>query len=80
MEPLQDRTAGIPALAALTTFADRAAVALHADDRVRALWLTGSLAAGTADPQSDVDLRVRICPPIAGLTGIRSNSCLLRMQ
>jgi hypothetical protein len=62
MEPFQARTAGIPPLDALTTFADGAAVALQADDRVRALWLTGSLAAGTADPQSDVDLRAAVRP------------------
>jgi hypothetical protein len=48
---------GAPGIARLTTFAEQAVVILRADERIRALWLTGSLAAGTADPQSDVDLR-----------------------
>jgi hypothetical protein len=46
--------------AALLAFMTRAADALRADDRVRALWLTGSLAAGTGDAWSDVDLRAAI--------------------
>ena len=41
----------------LTTFAEQAAMILCEDARVRILWLTGSLATGTADAQSDVDLR-----------------------
>lgn len=50
----------MPELAALTAFAERAAAILHNDERVRILWLTGSLAAGTADAQSDVDLRAAV--------------------
>ncbi|HEY7355765.1 MAG TPA: hypothetical protein VH590_04830, partial [Ktedonobacterales bacterium] len=49
-------------LAALTAFAERAAALLRDDERVRILWLTGSLAAGTADAQSDVDLRAAVRP------------------
>lgn len=47
-------------IAILLTFVERASDALHQDERVRALWLTGSLAAGTADAQSDVDLRAAV--------------------
>jgi hypothetical protein len=43
-------------------FAEHAAAILRADERVRILWLTGSLAAGTADAQSDVDLRAAVRP------------------
>ncbi|HEY7349564.1 MAG TPA: hypothetical protein VH599_14710 [Ktedonobacterales bacterium] len=50
----------MPHTDALTAFAERAADSLRADERVRALWLTGSLAAGTADAQSDVDLRAAV--------------------
>lgn len=39
---------------------DRAAARLHADDRVRALWLGGSLGRGTADRASDLDLLVAV--------------------
>lgn len=39
---------------------ESAAVCLRADERVRALWLTGSLANGTGDGESDVDLRAAI--------------------
>ena len=46
--------------AKLTTFAEQAAVILRKDERIRILWLTGSLAKGTADAQSDVDLRVAV--------------------
>lgn len=46
--------------ARLTAFAEQAAVVLRRDDRVRTLWLTGSLALGTADAQSDVDLRAAV--------------------
>lgn len=46
--------------AKLTTFAEQASVVLRQDDRIRILWLTGSLAKGTADAQSDVDLRVAV--------------------
>jgi predicted nucleotidyltransferase len=44
----------------LTTFAEQAAMILRKDERVRILWLTGSLAKGTADAQSDVDLRAAV--------------------
>lgn len=47
-------------VARLLAFAERAADRLRADERVRALWLTGSLAAGTGDAQSDVDLRAAV--------------------
>jgi hypothetical protein len=50
----------MPELAALTAFAERAAATLFNDERVRILWLTGSLVAGTADAQSDVDLRAAV--------------------
>jgi len=56
----QDGSSRTPAFARLRAFAERAATALQQDDRVRALWLTGSLAAGTADSYSDVDLRAAI--------------------
>jgi len=59
MELSQD-DAGTPAFSALHAFAERAAAALQQDDRVRVLWLTGSLAAGTADSHSDVDLRAAV--------------------
>jgi hypothetical protein len=36
---------------------------------VRALWLTGSLAAGTADAHSDVDLRLAVRPEAFGSIG-----------
>src|SRR5437660_5690499 len=44
----------------LTAFMKQAATILRKDERVRILWLTGSLAKGTADAQSDVDLRVAV--------------------
>ena len=44
----------------LTTFAEQAAMILRKDERVRLLWLTGSLAKGKADAQSDVDLRAAV--------------------
>jgi hypothetical protein len=44
----------------LTAFAEHAAAILLQDERVRILWLTGSLATGTADAQSDVDLRAAV--------------------
>jgi predicted nucleotidyltransferase len=47
-------------IAALKAFAEQAAATLQDDERVRILWLTGSLASGTADAQSDVDLRVAV--------------------
>jgi predicted nucleotidyltransferase len=60
MDASQNRSGEIPSLAALELFAKRAAAALQQDERVRALWLTGSLVAGTADAQSDVDLRAAV--------------------
>ncbi len=62
MEPLLYRGARTPGVDSLITFAEQAATALYEDDRVRITWLTGSLASGTADSQSDVDLRVAIQP------------------
>jgi len=47
-------------IAKLTTFVEQAAVVLRKDERIRILWLTGSLAKGTADAQSDVDLRAAV--------------------
>lgn len=47
-------------VARLLAFAERAADRLRADERVRAIWLTGSLAAGVGDAQSDVDLRAAV--------------------
>lgn len=44
----------------LTAFAEQAAAILFQDERVRILWLTGSVATGTADAQSDVDLRAAV--------------------
>jgi hypothetical protein len=44
----------------LMAFAAHAAAILLQDERVRILWLTGSLATGTADAQSDVDLRAAV--------------------
>jgi predicted nucleotidyltransferase len=44
----------------LTTFAQQVAAILLQNERIRILWLTGSLATGTADVQSDVDLRVAV--------------------
>lgn len=38
------------------------ATELFADDRVRAIWLGGSLARGSGDPHSDIDLRVALAP------------------
>jgi predicted nucleotidyltransferase len=39
---------------------DRAVAVLRADERVRAVWLSGSLARGTADDASDLDLLVAV--------------------
>ena len=60
MNGFRDQHGETPGLAALDRFASRAATALQQDERVRALWLTGSLVAGTADAQSDVDLRAAV--------------------
>lgn len=46
--------------AQLTAFAEHAAAILWRDERIRILWLTGSMALGTADAQSDVDLRAAV--------------------
>jgi hypothetical protein len=46
--------------AKLAALVESAAARLYQDDRVRVLWLTGSLANGTADGESDVDLRAAI--------------------
>jgi hypothetical protein len=46
--------------ARLTAFAEQTALILRRDERMRVLWLTGSLAGGTADAQSDVDLRAAV--------------------
>jgi predicted nucleotidyltransferase len=47
-------------VARLEAFAERAAEAMRGDERIVAAWLGGSLAAGTADGYSDVDLRVAV--------------------
>ena len=39
---------------------DRAVEVLDADDRIRAIWLSGSLARGTADSVSDLDLLLAV--------------------
>jgi hypothetical protein len=44
----------------LTALAERARAALEGDRRVRAVWLTGSIAAGRADAYSDLDLRLAV--------------------
>jgi len=49
-------------IAALKAFAEQAATTLRDEERARILWLTGSLATGMADAQSDVDLRVAVQP------------------
>ncbi|HEY1353947.1 MAG TPA: hypothetical protein VGF67_30415 [Ktedonobacteraceae bacterium] len=46
--------------ARLTAFVEQTTVILRRDERIRLLWLTGSLAGGTADAQSDVDLRAAV--------------------
>jgi predicted nucleotidyltransferase len=60
MSIFQERNDAAPGVANLEQFAQRAAGVLERDERVRAVWLTGSLAAGSADAQSDVDLRVAV--------------------
>jgi hypothetical protein len=44
----------------LRGLAERARAVLEADERVRAAWLTGSLAEGRGDAQSDLDLRLAV--------------------
>lgn len=46
--------------AALNAFVEHAAAIFFRDERIRILWLTGSLAVGKADAQSDVDLRAAV--------------------
>jgi hypothetical protein len=47
-------------LTRLDAFVEHATAALQADERIVAAWLGGSLAAGTADAHSDVDLRIAV--------------------
>ena len=47
-------------LARLEAFVEHATAVLREDARIAAAWLAGSMAAGTADAYSDVDLRVAI--------------------
>jgi hypothetical protein len=49
---------GLPAH--LRDLAERARAVLEADDRVRAAWLTGSIAEGRGDAHSDLDLRLAV--------------------
>jgi predicted nucleotidyltransferase len=44
----------------LRDLAERARTVLEADERVRAVWLTGSIAEGRGDAQSDLDLRLAV--------------------
>jgi len=44
----------------LDAFIEHATIALRADERIVAAWLVGSMAAGTADAYSDVDLRIAV--------------------
>ena len=53
-------TSSSPALAHLEAFVDHASRTLESDDRILAAWLGGSLASGTADAYSDVDLRIAV--------------------
>lgn len=46
--------------AKLTIFVEQAADVLRKDERIRILWLTGSLAAGTTDEYSAVELRAAV--------------------
>jgi predicted nucleotidyltransferase len=47
-------------LAQLEEFVEQATAKLRADERIVAAWLGGSMAAGTADAYSDVDLRIAV--------------------
>lgn len=60
MQSPRDMNARSPELASLVAFAERVTTVLDKDDRVRVAWLTGSLATGTADAYSDLDLRVAV--------------------
>ena len=60
MQPLQEKSVRTPELAPLAAFAEHVTAVLNKDDRVRVAWLTGSLATGTADAYSDLDLRVAV--------------------
>jgi hypothetical protein len=44
----------------LRALADRARTVFESDERVRAAWLTGSIAEGRGDAQSDLDLRLAV--------------------
>jgi predicted nucleotidyltransferase len=44
----------------LEAFVEHAAATLRTDERIAAAWLGGSLAAGSADAYSDVDLRIAV--------------------
>ncbi|HEU4784188.1 MAG TPA: nucleotidyltransferase domain-containing protein, partial [Ktedonobacterales bacterium] len=53
-----DNLPPLPQSEAIRTLAPR----LWQNDQVVAIWLGGSLAAGTGDPYSDIDLRVAVSP------------------
>lgn len=53
-----DNLPPLPQAATIRLLAPR----LWQDERVVAIWLGGSLAAGTGDPYSDIDLRVAVSP------------------
>jgi predicted nucleotidyltransferase len=64
LSPQEDadlRLDAIPALPQSQTIRELA-TKLWQDERIRAIWLGGSLAAGTADQYSDIDLRVAVLP------------------
>lgn len=60
MNALQVETALAPLPAAYRDHLQRVIDVVTADDRVRGLWLSGSIARGTADPGSDLDLLLAI--------------------
>lgn len=62
MKLVEDKNEVPSPIASLVAFVEDAAAALQRDDRVRLLWLAGSLASGTADAQSDIDLRLAVRP------------------
>jgi hypothetical protein len=60
-EPTIGRPEGLGALpAAYGPLFDRAVAVLDADDRVRAIWVAGALARGSADAASDLDLVIAV--------------------
>ncbi len=64
LSPQEDaelRLDAIPALPQSQTIREMA-TRLWQDERIRAIWLGGSFAAGTADQYSDIDLRVAVLP------------------